>query len=109
MDSAGSGSKDIADDQYSGTRTVALHLLSGALVLGFYVAVAPVVTGPGFPSLMAICRSLGREPIPPCAPGARSGSRVARRIGVPRVAAASRPADLAGFVPKPDAPRRGPA
>jgi CAAX protease family protein len=43
------------DEQHSATRTLVLHLLPGALVLIFFVAVAPfVVRGLGFPPVMAI-------------------------------------------------------
>lgn len=41
-------------EQHSVARTVALHLLPGALLTVFYVAAAPVVRDFGFPSLMAI-------------------------------------------------------
>jgi membrane protease YdiL (CAAX protease family) len=42
------------DEQHSATRTVALHLLPGALITAFYAGAAPVVRTLGFPSLMAI-------------------------------------------------------
>ncbi len=45
---------NIADERHSVARTVALHLLPGALVTVFYTAAAPVVRSLGFPSLMAI-------------------------------------------------------
>jgi CAAX protease family protein len=40
--------------QHSIARSVVLHLLPGALITAFYVGVAPVVRGLGFPSLMAL-------------------------------------------------------
>jgi len=43
----------LGDEQHSLARTIVLHLLPGALVTAFYVAVTPIVRGLGFPSLMA--------------------------------------------------------
>src|SRR5215203_4495653 len=42
------------DEQHSVARTLVLHLLPGVLIVAFYAAVAPVVRGFGFPSVMAI-------------------------------------------------------
>ena len=41
-------------EQHSVLRTLVLHLLPGALVLVFFVAIAPILWGLGFPSAMAI-------------------------------------------------------
>jgi uncharacterized protein len=43
-----------ADEQHSIARTLVLHLLPGALILAFFVAVAPLLRGIGFPPVMAI-------------------------------------------------------
>jgi membrane protease YdiL (CAAX protease family) len=42
------------DRQHSLVRSVALHLLPGALITAFYIGVAPLVRELGFPSLMAL-------------------------------------------------------
>jgi membrane protease YdiL (CAAX protease family) len=42
------------DDQHSAARSLVLHLLPGALITAFYVAVVPTVRDLGFPSLMAL-------------------------------------------------------
>lgn len=55
MDTAKKSNEDgAADEQHSVARSVVLHLLPGALLVAFYVAVAPVVRSFGFPSLMAV-------------------------------------------------------
>src|SRR5918995_5603857 len=41
-------------EQHSVARTLVLHLLPGALVLAFFLAVAPLVRSIGFPSAMAV-------------------------------------------------------
>ena len=42
-------------EQHSVARTLVLHLLPGALILAFFVAIAPlVVRGLGFPPVMAV-------------------------------------------------------
>ena len=41
-------------EQHSVARTLVLHLLPGALVLVFFVAVAPLVRAIGFPPVMAV-------------------------------------------------------
>jgi uncharacterized protein len=41
-------------EQHSLTQTLVLHLLPGALITAFYIAVAPIVREFGFPSMMAI-------------------------------------------------------
>src|SRR5918994_3668127 len=41
-------------EQHSVARTLVLHLLPGVLVLVFFVAVAPLVRGIGFPPVMAV-------------------------------------------------------
>ena len=42
------------DEQHSVARTLVLHLLPGVLILAFFVAVAPLLWGLGFPPVMAI-------------------------------------------------------
>jgi len=42
------------EEQHSVARTLVLHLLPGALVLVFFLAVAPLVRGIGFPPAMAV-------------------------------------------------------
>lgn len=41
-------------EQHSVARTLVLHLLPGALILVFFVAIAPILRGIGFPPVMAI-------------------------------------------------------
>ena len=41
-------------EQHSVARTLVLHLLPGALILVFFVAVAPLLRGIGFPPVMAV-------------------------------------------------------
>jgi uncharacterized protein len=41
-------------EQHSVLRTLVLHLLPGALVLVFFVAIAPILWGLGFPPAMAV-------------------------------------------------------
>src|SRR5829696_6511917 len=41
-------------EQHSVARTLVLHLLPGALILAFFLAVAPLVRGIGFPPAMAV-------------------------------------------------------
>ena len=41
-------------EQHSVARTIVLHLLPGALILLFFLAVAPLVRGIGFPPAMAV-------------------------------------------------------
>jgi CAAX protease family protein len=43
-----------ADEQHSVARTLVLHLLPGALILAFFVAVAPLVRSFGFPPVMGV-------------------------------------------------------
>jgi CAAX protease family protein len=43
-----------ADEQHSVARTLVLHLLPGALMLAFFVAVAPLVGSFGFPPVMGV-------------------------------------------------------
>jgi membrane protease YdiL (CAAX protease family) len=43
-----------ADEQHSIARTLVLHLLPGALILAFFLAVAPLVRTIGFPPAMAV-------------------------------------------------------
>lgn len=55
MDTAKKSNEDsVAGEQHSVARSVVLHLLPGALLMAFYVAVAPVIRSFGFPSLMAV-------------------------------------------------------
>lgn len=42
------------DRQHSIVRSLVMHLLPGALITAFYLGIAPVVRGLGFPSLMAL-------------------------------------------------------
>src|SRR5215204_7175280 len=42
------------EDQHSVARTLVLHLLPGALILAFFVAVAPLVGSFGFPPVMGV-------------------------------------------------------
>ena len=42
------------DEQHSVARTLVLHLLPGALILAFFVAVAPLVGSFGFPPVMGV-------------------------------------------------------
>ena len=42
------------DEQHSVARTLVLHLLPGALILVFFVAVAPILWNIGFPPVMAV-------------------------------------------------------
>ena len=42
------------DEQHSVVRTLVLHLLPGALILLFFVAVAPLMSDFGFPPVMAV-------------------------------------------------------
>jgi membrane protease YdiL (CAAX protease family) len=44
----------VVDEQHSVGRTLVLHLLPGVLILVFFVAVAPLLRGIGFPPVMAI-------------------------------------------------------
>jgi membrane protease YdiL (CAAX protease family) len=44
----------VVDDEHSAARSVVLHLLPGALITAFYIAVAPTVRELGFPSVMAL-------------------------------------------------------
>jgi hypothetical protein len=43
-----------ADEQHSVARTLVLHLLPGALILAFFVSVAPLVGSFGFPPVMGV-------------------------------------------------------
>lgn len=54
-------SRVIADRPHSIARSVVLHLLPGALITAFYVGVAPVVRGLGFPSLYGRLRFVGGQ------------------------------------------------
>ncbi len=55
MESAGHPKgTEVAGEQHSAKRTIALHLLPGVLVTLFYIAIAPVMRSLGFPSLMGI-------------------------------------------------------
>ena len=47
-------SSSAVEEQHSVARTLVLHLLPGALVLVFFLAVAPLVRGIGFPPVMAV-------------------------------------------------------
>ena len=42
------------EEQHSLARTLVLHLLPGVLILAFFVAVAPLLRGIGFPPVMAV-------------------------------------------------------
>lgn len=52
------------EEQHSVARTLVLHLLPGALILVFFVAVAPLLRGIGFPPMMAIWLAIAFVLIP---------------------------------------------
>jgi uncharacterized protein len=55
MSTTGPGKREsVVDEQHSAARSVVLHLLPGALITAFYIAVAPTVRELGFPSLMVL-------------------------------------------------------